>query len=55
MAERTGSPQEENVANESLSLSGSGLSGLPFASEHHPMFGCRDATRLLCSSGLPKC
>jgi hypothetical protein len=22
--------------------------------EHHPMFGCRNASSLLCSSGLPK-
>jgi hypothetical protein len=40
MAERTGSPQEENVANKFVSLSGSGLWGLPL---HPNIIPCLDA------------
>jgi hypothetical protein len=62
MAERTGSPQKKiddkaQLLSQPLSISGPIRRCLwrKLTSDHHPMFGCRYASSLLRSSGLPKC
>jgi hypothetical protein len=60
MAKRKQPPEEDNLLEQTLwhfqkNFGLLGSVGWTKTSDHHPMFGCLNASSLLCSSGLPKC
>ena len=60
MAKRKHPTSEEDLLERTLwhfqkNFGRFGAVGWTKTSDHHPMFGCLNASSLLCSSGLPKC